>query len=68
MLIKRGKCKKLINRNLNLIWKTRRMIAEPNRKKKDASFFLARTQPIKSHGLFAYYSPPNFLFPVIKVS
>ena len=38
------------------------VIAKPNRKKKDSSFFLARIQPMKSHGLFVYYSPPNFLF------
>ena len=32
------------------------------RKKKDTSSLLAKTQPMKSYGLF-YYTPPNFLFP-----
>ena len=43
------------------------MTAEPNRKKKDSSSFLARTQPIKSHGRLVNYNSPNFLFLSIKV-
>ena len=39
---------------------------EHNRKKKDSFYFLARTQPKKSQGLFVYCSPPNSLFPSIK--
>lgn len=41
------------------------MIAVPNRKKKDFFFFLARTQPMKTPGLFVYYSPPNSLYPSV---
>ena len=48
--------------------------AEANRKKKDF-LFLARAQPVsdyhnqpmKSQELFVYYSPPNFLFPSVKM-
>ena len=39
------------------------MMAESNRR---SHFFLVRTQPIKSHNLFIYQSPPNFLFLSIK--
>ena len=39
--------------------------AAPNRKKRDSSPFLARTQALKSHGLCR--SPPYLLFPSIKV-
>lgn len=35
-------------------------------KKKDSSSFLARAQSLKSHGLYAFYNPPNFVFPSIK--
>lgn len=35
-------------------------------KKKDSSSFLARAQPLKSHGLHAFYNLPNFVFPCIK--
>ena len=42
------------------------VIAKPNRKKKDSSFFLARIQPMKSHGLLVYYCPPNFFFLSVK--
>ncbi len=35
-------------------------IPEPQ-KKKDSSSFLATTQSMKSHGLFAYSSPPSEL-------
>ena len=42
------------------------MIAEPNRKRKYSPSFLARAQPMKSRGLFVYYSPPNFLLLFIK--
>ena len=41
-------------------------VTEPNRKKKDFSSFLAKTQPMKSHGLFVYFSASNFLFLSIK--
>ena len=41
-------------------------MAESNRKKKYSSF-LARIQPMKSHRLLVYYSPPNFLFSCIRV-
>ena len=66
--------KKLIDGNLNLIelgaqkgeLSCPEMIAEPNRKKKDSPSFLVRTQPMKSHGLFVHYCPPNLLFPSIK--
>ena len=37
------------------------MIAEPKRKKKCPSSFVARTQPLKSHGVCVDYSPRNFL-------
>ena len=40
-------------------------IAEP-RRNNDSSSFLARTQPMKSHGLFVYCSPPCFCFPLLK--
>jgi len=40
--------------------------AKPKRKKKDSSSFLARTQPLKSHGLYTLYNLPNFVFPSIK--
>ena len=30
------------------------------------SSFLARSQPVKSHGLFIYHSPPHFHFPSMK--
>ena len=43
------------------------IIAETNREKKDSSSLLARTQPMKSHRLFACCSPPNFPFPSRKV-
>jgi hypothetical protein len=39
--------------------------AAPNRKKRDSSPFLARTQAMKSHGLCK--SPPNLLFPSVKM-
>ena len=42
------------------------MITEPNRKKKDSISFLARTQPMKSHGIFVYQSLPNLLFISVK--
>lgn len=35
--------------------------AETNGRRKTASL-PARTQPMKSHRLFVYYSPPSFLF------
>ena len=43
-------------------------IVEPSRKKKGSSSFMARVEPMKSHGLFIYSSPPNFLFPSMKAS
>ena len=43
------------------------MIVEPNKKKKVSSSFLKRTQPMKSHRLFVYYSPLNYLSPSMKV-
>ena len=42
------------------------MIAEPNRKKKDSSSFLERTQPMKSHGLLVHYKPFQVPFPLYK--
>ena len=39
------------------------MGAEPNRRKRDSSFFLTRTQLVKSHRFPVYCSPPIFLFP-----
>ena len=33
---------------------------------KEDSSFLAKTQSMKSHGLFVYYIAPNFLFLPIK--
>ena len=33
----------------------------------DSSSFLTRTQPRKSHGLLVHLSPPDFLFPFLKV-
>lgn len=42
-----------------------KVIAEPNRKKKN-SFFPDKVSANESHGLFVYYNPPNFLFPSIK--
>lgn len=42
--------------------------AGPQREKSNFSFFLARTQTMKSHTLFAYYGPPNFLFLPMKAS
>ena len=41
-------------------------ITEP--KKKDSSSFLVRTQPIKSHGLFVYSSPPTSFSSLFKSS
>ena len=43
------------------------IIAETNREK-DSSSFLARTQPMKSHRLFACCSLPNFIFSSKKCS
>ena len=62
----------LINRHFNyieLVGQKRELshpvtVAKPNREK-DSSSFLARTQPMKIHELFVYYSLPNFLFPSI---
>ena len=34
-------------------------IAKPSRKKKYSSYILARTQPMKSHGFFVYYTRPT---------
>ena len=44
------------------------MIAEPKRKKKDASSSLEKTQPIKSHRFFVNYRPhlPKLYFLSIK--
>ena len=42
-------------------------IAKLKKKRKDSYSFLARTQPMKSHGLFVYHSLPKFLFSCIKV-
>ena len=39
---------------------------QPKRKKKNSSLFLARTQPMKSHRLLVYCSPPDFLLLSIK--
>ena len=39
------------------------MMSKPTKKKKDSSF-LATAQPMKSHGLCVYCSPPNFLFSI----
>ena len=36
------------------------------RQEENSIFFLARTQPMKSHGFLVYNSPPNFLFLYIK--
>ena len=41
-------------------------IAECSRKKKDSSSFLARTQPLKSHGL-CFLRPSQLCFPLYKV-
>ena len=35
-------------------------------RKKDVSSFLTRTQPIKSYGVFVYYSPFIFFFSLQK--
>ena len=67
-------CKKLINWNLNYLEFPEQKgelscpvtIVEPNRKKKYTSSFLERTQPMKSHVLFVYYSPPDYLFSSVK--
>ena len=75
ILIRRGKCKKLINRSLKYIelgdqkWELSYpvRIIEHNTKKKDSSSFLARTQPMKSHGFFVYYSHSNLIFLPIKL-
>ena len=40
---------------------------KPKKKRKDSYSFLARNQTMKSHGLFVYYSLPNFLFSCIKI-
>ena len=60
--------------NFGLILKSDRLkfscpevTAQTNWKKKDSSSFLARTQQMKSHGLFVYHSPPKFLCISIKV-
>ena len=66
--------KKLIHRNLNWteLGKQKGALscsettAEPTGRRKTP--FLTRTQPMKSHGLFVYYSPPNFLFLSVKAS
>lgn len=64
--------KKIINRNPNETERTKRklshpeMIAEPNRKRKDSSFNLAKIQPMESHGLFVDYSPLKLCFFFIK--
>ena len=44
------------------------VITESNRKKKDTSSFLAKTQLMKSHGLFVYSRPSSFLFICIEES
>lgn len=44
------------------------IIPKPNRNKKEPTFFLSKTQPIKSHGLFVYCNPLNLLSPSIKVA
>lgn len=36
------------------------MTVEPNRKKKDSSCFLAWTHSMENHGLYVYYSSPDF--------
>ena len=41
-------------------------IADPNGKTKDSSSLLARAQPMKTHKLFIYSSPPSCLFSSIK--
>lgn len=79
ILIKRGTCKKLINRNFIYIelgdqkaeLSCPMMTAEHNRKK-DSSSFLARTQPMKGHrlcllGPFQYPFPfdNNVLLPLL---
>ena len=64
---------KLLNRSLSEIelgaWKGAlscpEMAIESDRM--DSCSLLARTQPMKSHGLIAYYSPPSFLSPSIKM-
>lgn len=70
-------CQKKINKQkpeLNIIGDQKRellcpaMTSEPNRKKKNSLSFLARHQPMESHGLLVYQSSPSFLSPYIKVS
>ena len=60
-------------RNLNLIdsgdqkgmFSCPVMIAKSNKKNKTS--LLARTQPMKSHGLIVYHDLLNFLFPSVKL-
>ena len=75
ILIKRQKCKKINKQKpqLNRMGRPEggTLIfcnnSSAHKKKKDSFSFLSRTQPMKSHGLFVYYSLPNFLFTSIKV-
>lgn len=66
--------KKSINKfHLNRGWRPERgafmpcEVSHAQQKETDNSSFLESIQPRRSHGPFAYNSPPNLLFPSIKV-